>query len=100
MYCVIIKGDLYLPGIIFRVTGFLLLKKEHGMDAKNKRNFILLGACPVRKDYARRKYTFILPKAINRKGRIEDGSTVGDYSFDEIGKKNNSINLSLLFCDL
>ena len=37
-------------------------------------------------------------KATNRKGRVEDGSTVSDYGFDEIERKN-SINSSFLFCD-
>jgi len=75
----------------------LLLKKEHGMDAKNKRNFILLGHAQSGKTTLAESILYFT-KAINRKGRIEDGSTVGDYSFDEIERKN-SINLSLLFCD-
>ena len=67
------------------------------MDAKNKRNFILLGHAQSGKTTLAESLLFFT-KAINRKGRIEDGSTVGDYSFDEIERKN-SINLSLLFCD-
>ncbi len=67
------------------------------MDAKNKRNFILLGHAQSGKTTLAESLLYFT-KAINRKGKIEDGSTVGDYSFDEIERKN-SINLSLLFCD-
>ena len=67
------------------------------MDAKNKRNFILLGHAQSGKTTFAESILYFC-KATNRKGRIEDGTTVSDYSFDEIEKKN-SINLSLLFCD-
>ncbi|MDD5560917.1 MAG: elongation factor G [Candidatus Omnitrophica bacterium] len=67
------------------------------MDAKNKRNFILLGHAQSGKTTLAESLLY-LTKAVNRKGKVEDGSTVSDYSFDEIERKN-SINLSLLFCD-
>ena len=67
------------------------------MDAKNKRNFILLGHAQSGKTTLAESLLYFT-KAVNRKGRIEDGSTVSDYSFDEIERKN-SINLSLLFCE-
>lgn len=67
------------------------------MDAKNKRNFILLGHAQSGKTTLAESLLYFC-KATNRKGRIEDGSTVSDYSWDEIERKN-SINLSLLFCD-
>ncbi|MDP2044463.1 MAG: GTP-binding protein, partial [Candidatus Omnitrophota bacterium] len=67
------------------------------MDAKNKRNFILLGHAQSGKTTLAESLLYFC-KATNRKGRIEDGSTISDYSFDEIERKN-SINLSLLFCD-
>lgn len=67
------------------------------MDVKNKRNLILLGHAQSGKTTLAESVLYFC-KATNRKGKIEDGSTVSDYSFDEIEKKN-SINLSLLFCD-
>ena len=67
------------------------------MDAKNKRNFILLGHAQSGKTTLAESLLYFT-KATTRKGKIEDGTTVSDYSFDEIEKKN-SINLSLLFCD-
>jgi len=67
------------------------------MDAKNKRNFVLLGHAQSGKTTLAESLLYFT-KAVNRKGKIEDGSTVSDYSFDEIERKN-SINLSLLFCD-
>jgi elongation factor G len=67
------------------------------MDAKNKRNFILLGHAQSGKTTLAESLLYFT-QAVNRKGNIEDGSTVSDYSFDEIERKN-SINLSLLFCD-
>ena len=67
------------------------------MDAKNKRNFILLGHAQSGKTTLAESLLYFC-KATNRKGRIEDGSTISDYSWDEIERKN-SINLSLLFCD-
>ena len=67
------------------------------MDAKNKRNLILLGHAQSGKTTLAESLLFF-SKATNRKGKIEDGTTVSDYSFDEIEKKH-SVNLSLLFCD-
>jgi len=67
------------------------------MDAKNKRNFILLGHAQSGKTTLAESLLYFT-KTVNRKGKVEDGSTVSDYSFDEIERKN-SINLSLLFCD-
>ncbi len=67
------------------------------MDVKSKRSFILLGHAQSGKTSLAESILY-LSKATNRKGKIEDGTTVSDYSFDEIERKN-SINLSLLFCD-
>ncbi len=67
------------------------------MDAKNKRNFILLGHAQSGKTTLAESLLYFC-KATNRKGKVEDGTTVSDYSFDEVERKN-SINLSLLFCD-
>ena len=67
------------------------------MDVKNKRNFILLGHAQSGKTSLAESILYF-SKATTRKGKIEDGSTTSDYSFDEIEKKH-SINLSLLFCD-
>ncbi|MFH0855640.1 MAG: elongation factor G [Candidatus Omnitrophota bacterium] len=67
------------------------------MDAKNKRNFILLGHAQSGKTSLAESILYF-SKATTRKGSIEGGSTVSDYGFDEIEKKH-SINLSLLFCD-
>jgi elongation factor G len=67
------------------------------MDAKNKRNFVLLGHAQSGKTTLAESILYF-SKATTRKGKVEDGTTVSDYSFDEIEKKN-SINLSLLFCE-
>ena len=67
------------------------------MEAKNKRNFILLGHAQSGKTTLAESLLYFC-KATNRKGRVEDGSTVSDYGFDEIERKN-SINSSFLFCD-
>lgn len=67
------------------------------MDTKNKRNFILLGHAQSGKTILCESLLYFC-KAISRKGKIEDGTTISDYSFDEIERKN-SINLSLLYCD-
>ncbi|MDD5691769.1 MAG: elongation factor G [Candidatus Omnitrophica bacterium] len=66
------------------------------MDAKNKRNFILLGHAQSGKTTLAESLLYFC-KATNRKGRVEEGSTVSDYGFDEIERKN-SINSSFLFC--
>jgi len=67
------------------------------MDPKNKRNFILLGHAQSGKTSLSESLTFFC-KATNRKGTVIDGTTVSDYSSDEIERKS-SINSSLLFCD-
>ncbi len=67
------------------------------MEAKNKRSFILLGHAQSGKTTLAESLLYFC-KATNRKGKVEDGTTVSDYSFDEVERKN-SINLSLLFCD-
>jgi elongation factor G len=67
------------------------------MEARNKRNFILLGHAQSGKTTLAESLLYFC-KATNRKGRVEDGSTVSDYGFDEIERKN-SINSSFLFCD-
>ena len=67
------------------------------MDIKNKRNFILLGHAQSGKTTLCESLLYFC-KATTRKGKIEDGTTISDYSFDEIERKN-SINLSLLHCD-
>ncbi|MGA2775566.1 MAG: elongation factor G [Candidatus Omnitrophota bacterium] len=67
------------------------------MDVKNKRNFILLGHAQAGKTTLAESILYFC-KATTRKGRTEDGTTVSDYSFDEIERKS-SINLSLLFCE-
>jgi elongation factor G len=67
------------------------------MDAKNKRNFILLGHAQSGKTSFCENILYFC-KATNRKGTIADGATVSDYSFDEIERKS-SINSSFLYCD-
>ena len=67
------------------------------MDAKSKRNFILLGHAQSGKTSLTESLLYQC-KATTRKGIIADGTTVSDYSFDEIERKS-SINSSLLYCD-
>lgn len=67
------------------------------MDVQNKRNFILLGHAQSGKTSLAESLLFFC-KATNRKGSVNDGNTVSDYSFDEIEKKS-SINASLVFLD-
>ncbi len=67
------------------------------MDAKNKRNFILLGHAQSGKTTLAEALLWFC-KTTNRKGTVADGTTVSDYSFDEIERKS-SINSSLLYCD-
>ncbi len=67
------------------------------MAVLNKRNFILLGHAQSGKTSLAESLLYFC-KAISRKGSVSDGTTVSDYSFDEIERKS-SINLSLLFCD-
>ncbi len=67
------------------------------MDAKNKRNFILLGHAQSGKTTLSESLLYFC-HATTRKGKTDDGTTVSDYSFDEI-ERRGSINLSALFCD-
>ena len=67
------------------------------MDVKNKRNLIFLGHAQSGKTMLLESMLFFC-KSTSRKGSIGDGTTVSDYGFDEIERKN-SINLSLAFCD-
>ena len=67
------------------------------MDTSNKRNFILLGHAQSGKTTLSEALLYFC-KATTRKGKIEDGTTLSDYGFDEIERKN-SINLSLVHCN-
>lgn len=67
------------------------------MEATEKRSVILLGHAQSGKTTLAEGLLFFC-HATSRKGTIADGTTVSDYSFDEIERKN-SINLSLLYCD-
>lgn len=67
------------------------------MDAKLKRNFILLGHASSGKTTLAESILFLC-QATSRKGDVLSGTTVSDYNPDEIERKI-SINLSLLFCN-
>ncbi|MCM8796855.1 MAG: elongation factor G [Candidatus Omnitrophica bacterium] len=67
------------------------------MGAKDKRNFILLGHAQSGKTTLAESLLYFC-KATTRKGSTYDGTTVSDYSFDEIERKS-SINSSFLYCD-
>jgi len=67
------------------------------MDTHNKRSIILLGHAQSGKTTLSESILYF-SKASKRKGTISDGTTVSDYSFDEIERKS-SINAGLLFCD-
>ncbi|MDI6605605.1 MAG: elongation factor G, partial [Candidatus Omnitrophota bacterium] len=67
------------------------------MDTRNKRNIILLGHSQSGKTTLSESLLYFC-KSTKRKGSINEGNTVSDYSFDEIEKKS-SINSSFLFCD-
>ncbi len=67
------------------------------MDAKHKRNFLLLGHAQAGKTLLAEALLFSC-KATARKGSVMDGTTVSDYGFDEIERKS-SINASSLFLD-
>ncbi|MDD2752223.1 MAG: GTP-binding protein, partial [Candidatus Omnitrophica bacterium] len=58
------------------------------MDAKNKRNFILLGHAQSGKTTLAENMLYST-KTTNRKGSVMEGSTVSDYSFDEIERKSS-----------
>jgi len=65
------------------------------MDAGKKRNFILLGHAQSGKTTLAESLLY-LSKTINRKGSVAEGSTVSDYSFDEIEEKLHKFKLALL----
>lgn len=67
------------------------------MEASNKRTCIFLGHAQSGKTSVGESMLYFC-KATSRKGAVSDGTTVSDYSFDEIERKS-SINSSLLFCD-
>lgn len=67
------------------------------MNASNKRNFILLGHAQSGKTTLVEALLYFC-KATTRKGSVADGTTVSDYSVDEIERKS-SINSSVAFCD-
>ncbi|MDD5238223.1 MAG: elongation factor G [Candidatus Omnitrophica bacterium] len=67
------------------------------MDAASKRNFILLGHAQSGKTTLAESLLYFA-KATTRKGTVADGTTVSDYSFDEIERKS-SINSGLLHAD-
>ncbi|MDD4894527.1 MAG: elongation factor G [Candidatus Omnitrophica bacterium] len=67
------------------------------MDAQKKRNLILLGHAQSGKTTLSESLLYFC-KTTTRKGTIADGTTVSDYSFDEIERKN-SINSAFLYCD-
>lgn len=67
------------------------------MDAQNKRNFILLGHAQSGKTTLSESLLYF-SKTTTRRGAVTEGTTVSDYSFDEIERKS-SINAALLYCD-
>jgi len=67
------------------------------MGVADKRSIILLGHAQSGKTTLSEGILYFC-KATTRRGAIADGTTVSDYSFDEIERKN-SINSSLLYCD-
>ncbi|MFA4984274.1 MAG: elongation factor G [Candidatus Omnitrophota bacterium] len=67
------------------------------MDSKNKRNLILLGHAQCGKTTLAENLLYC-SKATGRKGAVSDGTTVSDYSFDEIERKS-SISSGFLYCD-
>lgn len=67
------------------------------MDKMSKRNVILVGHAQSGKTSLAEAMLFFC-KTTSRKGKIEEGTTVSDYSFDEIATRH-SINVSLLYCD-
>ncbi|OGX15073.1 MAG: hypothetical protein A2166_06560 [Omnitrophica WOR_2 bacterium RBG_13_41_10] len=67
------------------------------MDAHHKRNFVLLGHAHAGKTTLSESILYF-SKTTPRKGVVSEGTTVSDYSFDEIARKN-SINTSILYCN-
>ena len=68
--------------------------QTYGLE--NIRNVVLLSHCGAGKTSASEAMLFTA-KAINRLGKVDDGSSTSDYDPDEI-KRKISINLSLLPC--
>ncbi|MCM8782994.1 MAG: elongation factor G [Candidatus Omnitrophica bacterium] len=67
------------------------------MDIQNKRTVVLVGHAQSGKTTLSESLLYFC-KATTRKGSVTDGTTVSDYSFDEIERKN-SINASFMFFD-
>ena len=67
------------------------------MSVKNKRTIILLGHAQSGKTSLSECLLFRCG-ATTRKGSVDEGNTVSDYSSDEI-ERRNSINVSLAFCN-
>ncbi|MEW6101401.1 MAG: elongation factor G [Candidatus Omnitrophota bacterium] len=67
------------------------------MEPKQKRSFILLGHAQSGKTTLSEAVVYSC-KATSRKGTIAEGTTVSDYSQDEIERKS-SINAGLLHCE-
>lgn len=67
------------------------------MDISNKKNIILLGHAQSGKTTLAESMLYLC-KATTRKATVADGTTVSDYSTDEI-ERQSSINSSFLFCD-
>jgi len=67
------------------------------MDVKNKRNIIMLGHAQSGKTSLTEALLFAC-RATTRKGTTSDGTTLSDYSSDEI-ERRISISASLLYCD-
>ena len=67
------------------------------MQIQNKRNIVIVGHAQSGKTTLSESILYLC-KATSRKGTVMDGTTVSDYSFDEIERKS-SINASFMFCD-
>ncbi|MCM8757644.1 MAG: elongation factor G, partial [Candidatus Omnitrophica bacterium] len=67
------------------------------MDIQNKRTVAIVGHAQSGKTTLSESILYFC-KATTRKGSVAEGTTLSDYSFDEIERKN-SINASFLFCD-
>jgi elongation factor G len=67
------------------------------VDASYKRSLILLGHAQSGKTTLSEALLYLC-KATSRKGSVSDGTTVSDYSFDEIERKS-SISSGFLYCD-
>ncbi|MBL7070217.1 MAG: elongation factor G [Candidatus Omnitrophica bacterium] len=67
------------------------------MEIKKKRSLILLGHAQSGKTSLAESMLYFC-KATLRKGAVNSGTTLSDYSADEIERKS-SINSSLLYCD-